>query len=158
MALPSIVMPPSSLWIALTAFAFLTACGDSEQQFRDINTRTVTLPDGQVIHAEVKADRQSQAVGMMYRESLAADRGMLFVYRGPIKEAYWMHNCKIALDIIWLDKDSKVVEVVPNAPPCDRPAKECPSYGGHETAYYVLELGAGQAKAHGVETGKTLKL
>lgn len=150
-------MPRIALWIALTAFVSLTACGDSEQQFLDINARQVTLPDGAVIHAEVKADRQSQAIGMMYRDSLAADRGMLFVYRGPMKEAYWMHNCKIALDIIWLDKALKVVEVVPGAPPCDRPAKECPSYGGHEIAYFVLELGSGQAKVHGVETGKTLK-
>ncbi len=151
-------MPPTALWIALAAFVFLTACGDSEQQFQDINARKVTLPDGAVIHAEVKADRQSQAIGMMYRDSLAAGRGMLFVYRGPMKEAYWMHNCKIPLDIIWMDKSLKVVEVVPNAPPCTGPAKDCPSYGGHEIAYYVLELGAGQAKAHGVETGKTLKL
>ncbi len=151
-------MPQRALWISLAALAILTGCGDSEQQFRDIATRPVTLPDGTAIHAEVKADRQSQAIGMMYRDSLPKDRGMLFVYQGPMKEAYWMHNCKIALDIIWLDQAGKVVEVVPDAPPCEKTAKDCPSYGGHEVAHYVLELGAGQAKAHGVATGKTLRL
>lgn len=151
-------MPQRALWISLAALAVLTACGDNEQQFRDINTRTVTLPDGVSIRAEVKADRQNQAIGMMYRDSLAKNHGMLFVYQGPMKEAYWMHNCKIALDIIWLDQAGKVVEVVPDAPPCDKPARDCPPYGGHEVAHYVLELGAGQAKAHGVQIGKMLRL
>ena len=59
-----------------------------------------------------------------------------------------MHNCKIALDIIWLDKAGKVVEVVASAPPCQKEARDCPTYGGHELAFYVLELGAGVAKAH----------
>ncbi len=136
---------------------FLTGCGDKGDEFRDINARTVTLPDGAAIHAEVKADRQSQAIGMMYRDSLPDGRGMLFVYRAPMREAYWMHNCKIPLDIVWLDAARKVVEVVPNAPPCRKPAQECPAYGGHQAAQYVLELGGGQAKAHHVEPGKVLE-
>ena len=151
-------MPKTALWILLASAMVLAGCGDSEQQFRDINTRTVTLPDGTAIHAEVKADRQTQAIGMMYRDSLAPDHGMLFIYNAPVKEAYWMHNCKIALDIIWLDKAGKVVEVAAGAPPCEKEARDCPSYGGHEQAFYVLELGAGQAKVHGVENGKLLRL
>jgi len=151
-------MPKTALWILLAYAMLLAGCGDSEQQFRDINTRTVTLPDGAAIHAEVKADRQTQAIGMMYRDSLAPDHGMLFIYNAPVKEAYWMHNCKIALDIIWLDQAGKVVEVVAGAPPCEKEARNCPSYGGHEPAFYVLELGTGQARAHGVETGKLLRL
>ena len=143
------------VWISL---ALLTGCGAKEDEFRDIASRTVILPDGTPIHAEVKADRQSQATGMMYRDSLAADRGMLFVYRGPVREAYWMHNCKIALDIIWLDQDGKVVEIAANAPPCNGPERSCPTYGGHELANYVLELGGGQAKAHQIETGKVVRL
>ena len=120
-------MPKTALWILLASAMVLAGCGDSEQQFRDINTRTVTLPDGTAIHAEVKADRQTQAIGMMYRDSLAPDHGMLFIYNAPVKEAYWMHNCKIALDIIWLDQAGKVVEVVAGAPPCEKEARDCPA-------------------------------
>ena len=144
-----------AVWICLV---LLVGCGSKENDFQDIASRTVTLPDGTAIHAEVKADRQGQATGMMYRDSLAKNRGMLFVYGAPLREAYWMHNCKIALDIIWLEKDGKVVEVVPDAPPCNGPERSCPSYGGNHFANYVLELGAGQAKAHGVETGKVIRL
>lgn len=148
-----------AVWILAAWALVLTGCGgDNEQQFRDISARTVTLPDGTVIHAEVKADRQGQAVGMMYRDSLPHDHGMLFVYRAPLQEAYWMHNCKIALDIVWLDKNGTVLEVVPDAPPCEKPEKQCPPYGGHFAANYVLELGAGQAKAHGVAAGKVIRL
>jgi len=147
-----------AVWILVGGALLLAGCADSEQQFRDIAARNVTLPDGTAIHAEVKADRQSQAIGMMYRDTLPQDHGMLFVYRAPVREAYWMRNCRIALDIIWLGQDGKVLEVVPDAPACNTPEKDCPSYAGHFAAYYVLELGAGQAKAHGVETGKMVKL
>ncbi len=153
--IPSSLMRTGAIWICLT---LLSGCGARDHEFEDIASQTVTLPDGTAIHAEVKADRQSQATGMMYRDSLAKDRGMLFVYGSPQREAYWMHNCKIPLDIIWIEKGGKVVEIAPDAPPCNGPERSCPSYGGNQFADYVLELGGGQAKAHGVEVGKVIRI
>ena len=95
---------------------------------------------------------------MMYRDNLPSDHGMLFVYPTPAREAYWMYNCKIPLDMIWLDREGKVLEVVQSAPPCAGPPARCPAYGGHELASFVLELGSGQAKTHGVAAGKQVRL
>ncbi len=143
------------VWVSLV----LLGCGSKEQEFQDISGRRVTLPDGTAIHAELKTDRQGQAVGMMFRDSLAADHGMLFVYGGrPIREPYWMHNVRIPLDIVWLDKTGKVVEVVSSAPPCLGEERSCPHYGGSQPASFVLELGGGQAKAHGVQVGTVVHI
>jgi uncharacterized membrane protein (UPF0127 family) len=137
-------------------FAMLTACGEKGDPVADLAAKTVTLPDGANIVAELKLDATSQAVGMMYRDSLAKDRGMLFYNTGPSRQAYWMHNCKIPLDIIWLDPAKKVVEIAAGAQPCQRPPKECPSYGGQEMSQFVLELNSGEAKRHGVTVGRVL--
>ena len=68
-----------------------------------------------------------------------------------------MYQVQIPLDMIWLDKERRIVEIVPNIPPCpSKSAKECPSVGGHETAITVLELAAGMAEKYGLKTGNTL--
>lgn len=134
----------------------LTACGEKGDPVADIGAKTVTLPDGTAIVAEVKADAKSQETGMMYRDSLAKDRGMLFYNTRPSYQAYWMHNCKIPLDIVWMDAAKKVVEIAHNAEPCLKPAKECPQYGGHQMSQFVLELNGGDAKRHGVAIGRVL--
>lgn len=146
------------VWIWMAAIV-MCGCGSREQEFQDISGRRVTLPDGTVIHAELKIDRQGQALGMMFRDSLPADHGMLFVYSGrPLVESYWMHNVRIPLDILWLDKSGKVVELVTSAAPCPGEPKTCPQYGGHHPASFVLELGGGQAKSHGADVGKVVRI
>lgn len=137
-------------------FLLLAACKTEGDPVADIAARTVTLPDGAQILAEPKLDAQSQETGMMYRDSLPPNRGMLFFQTKPVLQAYWMHNCKIPLDIIWLDENKKVVEIVRDAPPCQKPAEQCPSYGGHKAAQYVLELNGGAAKQHRIVVGSVL--
>jgi uncharacterized membrane protein (UPF0127 family) len=134
----------------------LAACHPSTGVVSDLNSKTVTLPDGFEVIAELKVAPQDMAQGMMGRDALAAGRGMLFVHASPGTYSYWMHNCKIPLDIIWMDPGHAVVEVSENTPPCQREPSACPSYGGHQVSQFVLELGAGEAKKHGVAPGKSL--
>ena len=143
-------------FLAIAMFLFLTGCKTEGDAVADIAARTVTLPDGTKILSEPKLDAQSQAVGMMYRDSLPNGRGMLFFQTKPVQQAYWMHNCRIPLDIVWLDETKKVVEIVRDAPPCQKPEEQCPAYGGHKLAQYVLELNGGEAKRHGIAVGSVL--
>jgi uncharacterized membrane protein (UPF0127 family) len=123
----------------------------------DLTSRTVTLPGGQRIRAEVEANSVDMARGMMFRDSLAPDRGMLFVHERPGQYAYWMYQVKIPLDIIWMDDDHRIVELSAETPPCKTRASECPSYGGHATSRYVLELAGGMAKKYGLNTGDRIE-
>ena len=133
-----------------------TGCAPKEDSDQLVSTRPVTLPDGAVIQAEVKVTGEEMARGMMFRDSLASDKGMLFIHSAPGTNAYWMHNCHIALDIIWMNPAHRVVEISANTPPCQAQPRDCPSYGGHFPAQYVLELGSGEARKHSVDVGKTL--
>src|SRR5580698_705999 len=82
----------------------LTGCHSSESDDGStLTTRSVTLPDGFPVTAEVAVTEPDMERGMMYRTELPAGRGMVFAHGEPGRYPYWMANCKIALDIIWMD-------------------------------------------------------
>jgi uncharacterized protein len=133
-----------------------TACGPKTISPDELNMRTVTLPNGQKIRAEVEITPIDMQRGMMFRDSLARGHGMLFIHDKPGQYKYWMYQVKIPLDIIWMDENHRIVEISADTPPCRTRASECPNYGGHETAQYVLELGGGEARHWGLHVGQTL--
>ena len=114
----------------------------------------VMLPDGSTVHVELAKTNAEREYGLMERTSLPQGRGMLFIHDQPGPYAYWMYHCKIGLDIIWMDPGHRIVEMSADTPPCKGLAKTCRSYGGHETALYVLELPAGSIKAHHLADGQ----
>jgi len=104
--------------------------------------------------AETMLQEIDQMRGMMFRDSLAKDRGMLFVHRAEGNYPYWMYQVRIPLDIIWMDHQRRIVEISANTPPCpSKSARQCPNFGGHEKARYVLELAGGGAALYGLRTG-----
>ena len=148
--------------IFLVALAcLLNGCGNSDKGAASpdggLDIREVTLPDGASIHAELKITAADMEKGMMYRTSLPADQGMLFIHGTPGNYPYWMANCNFPLDIIWMNSKHDVVEISGKTPPCPSGGSDCPNYGGHETAQYVLELGGGEAARHKIQQGSNLK-
>lgn len=138
--------------------AALIGCSRQENRSPDeINLRTVTLPGGHRVYAEVLVRRDDMARGMMFRKSLADDRAMLFIHPKPGRYAYWMHNVQVPLDIIWMDKDRRIVEIHANTPSClEKDPVRCPQFGGKADSQFVLELGAGQAAKLGLREGQTI--
>jgi len=114
----------------------------------------LTLPSGKVLQAEVMVSDEDRAMGLMFRPSLPADRGMLFVFSIPDFHGIWMKNCRFPIDIVWLDESQKVVHVVEKAPPCT--ADPCPAYEPLRRASYVVEMNAGEARREQVSIGTTL--
>ena len=141
----------------LTALLLLAACGPKPTALADLNTTEVTFPGGQTVVAETMLRKEDQMRGMMYRDSLAKDRGMLFVHPVEGNYPYWMYQCRIPLDIIWMNHDRQIVEISANTPACpSTSARECPTFGGHETARYVLELAGGGAALYSLHVGDAL--
>lgn len=124
----------------------------------DLRLRTLTLPNGQQIRAEILIRPEEVMRGMMFRPGLAENRGLLFIHRRPGKYSYWMHNVKVPLDIIWMDKDRMVVEMSLNTPPCrEQDPIKCPQYGGKEDSRFVLELAGGLAVKYGLAVGQKIE-
>ena len=116
----------------------------------------VVLPSGAVYKVELARTPDEQAQGLMFRESLAPNAGMLFLFGDASVRPFWMKNTMIPLDIIWLDAGGKVLFVSENTPPCK--ADPCPSYGPDKPAVNVLELAGGMAKKEGIAVGSVLKV
>ena len=154
---------PGLVPAAILALALCAACSGpppavvpgAEQA--QLPTTEVTLPDGAIIEAELAISSAEQARGLMFRAELPPDRGMLFVGSRSAQRSFWMYQCLIALDIIWMDGAHRIVEIVRSAPPCgSSDPGGCPSYGGNANSVYVLELAAGQSEAHGLRLGDRL--
>lgn len=89
--------------------------------------------------------------GLMFRESLDENSGMLFIFDRDGVYSMWMKNMSIPLDLIWLDKDGNVVFIKENAQPCGD--QECQTITPSVRAYYVLEINAGLVATYRLEVG-----
>jgi uncharacterized membrane protein (UPF0127 family) len=106
----------------------------------------------QVINLEVAQTPRQQALGLMYRRSLAPNQGMLFAFDPPRPVSFWMKNTKIPLDMIFL-RQGKVMAIVANVPPCT--ATPCPVYGPEPPVAIdqVIELRGGRSAELGLAVG-----
>jgi uncharacterized membrane protein (UPF0127 family) len=109
----------------------------------------VFFPNGEVIIAELAVSDAERAKGLMNREKLNPDQGMLFVFEYAAVHSMWMKNMLISLDFLWLDSEQRIVHIEENIPPCER--DPCPSYASKIPAKYVLELKAGSIKQNGLK-------
>lgn len=116
----------------------------------------VLTPSGRSFDVEVVSDGASRERGLKYRTFLPEDAGMLFVFPAPGRHAFWMYECRMSLDIIWLDAGRKVVHIARALPPCE--VLPCPNFSPDQEALYVLEVGPGVAKRAGIQLGSTLSL
>jgi uncharacterized membrane protein (UPF0127 family) len=107
------------------------------------------------IELEVAKTSEQQAMGLMYRTSLADDRGMLFEFKPARWVNFWMKNCKISLDMIFL-RDGVVTAIAAEAPPCT--ADPCPTYGPDTAVDRVIEIRGGRAAELGVKVGDRIEI
>lgn len=112
------------------------------------------LPSGKTLQVEVMVKDEDRQMGLMFRPSLAQDRGMLFVFADLGFHGIWMKNCRFPIDIVWLDESKRVVHVEESVPPCK--ADPCRVYAPLRKAAYVLELNAGQARREKAALGASL--
>jgi uncharacterized protein len=112
-------------------------------------------PDGTRLRLELATTDQERFLGLMFRDQLAADAGMLFIFETADRYPFWMKNTNIPLDLVWLDGSGSVVEVRADVQPCR--TDPCPSYTPTHVGRAVLEVNAGVAKAHGIAAGAQLR-
>ncbi len=88
--------------------------------------------------------------GLMYRDTLAKDQGMLFVFPEEGRHSFWMKNTRIELDIIFIAADRRVVGISRRAQPCRK--DPCEQYSPEADCVYVLEIAGGLAAVYGFAT------
>ncbi len=108
---------------------------------------------GQCYKVSVAKTEKARAEGLSGRRKMSEDRGMLFVFDESGKHRFWMKGMNFPLDIIWLDKDKKIVAMQENAAPC---TANCATLTPAKDSKYVLEVNAGEIKKINLSIGETI--
>ena len=105
------------------------------------------------VNVEIADNPQAWSKGLMFRKELGEDEGMLFIFPRQQQQFFWMKNTYIPLDMIFMDKDLKVVGIIENVEPMttdlryvDQPSK------------FVLEVNGGWVAKHGLAVGLKSKI
>lgn len=104
-----------------------------------------------VIRAEVANNFESRARGLMYRESLGPNQGMLFIFPEEARQCMWMKNTLIPLSVAFLDGKGKIINIAEMQPHSEQ------SHCAERPAIYALEMAKGWFSAKGIRPGSTIQ-
>lgn len=112
--------------------------------------------DKNCFNIEIVSSQEKLSNGLMFRESLDENSGMLFIFPEENSHNFWMKNTLIPLDIIWINTDKEIIFIQHNAQPCLK--EPCEIFTSDEKALYVLEINSGISEKIGLEVGEKVDL
>ena len=137
-----------ALLLALPA-AMILISGPAEAQGPEAAPKFKKILVGKTpLRVEVVDTLEKQERGLMFRQSLPENEGMLFVYREPQELAFWMRNTFIPLDIVFVGADGIILNIHQA-----RPLDESVLYRSAGAAKYVIETNQGWFSRHGIRPG-----
>jgi len=130
-----------------------TKSGESVGPNAQTELLTVETSQGPVrLNVEIADDEAERNHGLMYRQSLPDDRGMLFHFQQPERASFWMRNTPLSLDIIFIGVDGRIINIADHTTPySDAPVRAAGVARG------VLEVRAGRAAAMGIQPGDRVR-
>ena len=143
----------SALFIALAAPAFAQTAKDDVVDFgAPVPLAVVTADSTHTFQIERAITEDQQARGMMFRESMEADSGMLFEFAEPKIATIWMKNTPLPLDIIFVRSNGKILKIEHMAQPY-----KLRSASSEAVVAAVLELQGGRSKELGIMPGDLIR-
>jgi uncharacterized membrane protein (UPF0127 family) len=146
-------IPPGMIRFILASFAVLAFLAQSA--FAQLAVTPLTIKSDEASHAftvEIASTEDDIRQGLMFRESLAPDAGMLFDFGQVRPASMWMKNTLIPLDMLFMDAEGQVIAIARNAVP-----GSLRSLGPGVPVRAVLEIPGGRAKALGITPGDTVE-
>jgi uncharacterized protein len=101
--------------------------------------------------SEIADNKAKKRKGLMFREKLSNNQAMYFIFDKPVKIGFWMKNMLIDLDIIFIDRNYKIIDIKHAFATCK--AKYCPSYTPKNIFFRVLEINSGLANKYNFKLG-----
>lgn len=117
----------------------------------DGSTITISV-SGVPVKAELATTPASRAKGLMYRQELPQDQGMLFVFPQARELAFWMKNTLIPLSIAYIAEDGKIISIK------DMKPQDETAVHSDGLAIYALEVNQGFFKQHGIQVGDHVQI
>ena len=151
-----------SVLVVLSA-AFLIGCSGDEEgaalKAEEYSTGTVTIRNSAgeefTFGVEIPLTEEGFRKGLMSRERLNDDEGMLFIFEGDAERSFWMKNTLIDLDMLFIGSDFEIKKIR-NAVPCVE--DPCPHYESGVPVRYVLEIRGGLADELSVTEGDLVEI
>ena len=134
--------------LLLILVLFLTSCNKYDAVFIGSGEEEIT------IKVEIADSTEERKQGLMFREHLDSESGMLFIFDSNAYYSFWMKNTLIPLDIIFISEDYKIIDIF-HAEPCkDEP---CRMYKSTGLSMYVLEVNGNFTINNGIEKGDNVR-
>jgi len=108
---------------------------------------------GHSAFVEIADSVQKRASGLMYREALSENHGMLFVYNKSQKMIFWMKNTHVPLSIAFIDEQGIISNIVQMEPYDGRPDYRLPSYASTKKVRFALEMPQGWFQKKNIQAG-----
>lgn len=140
--------------ILLAILLFIGFIFFSSKQKSQENTLTISINNHAFILEKAITLSEKQQ-GLMFRKSLPENHGMIFIFNGEETQTFWMKNTLIPLDIIFLDKNLRIVDIKENVQPCR--SDPCETYSSIVPAQYVIELNGKTAENIGLKKGDIIQ-
>lgn len=157
-----IILFPIFLFSLLTVSKIIFAPNNLLSSNYGVNLKTLTIGKA-TINVEIADTPEKQSKGLSDRESLAIDRGMLFVFSKSGYPQFWMKGMLFSLDFIWI-KGDKVVDITPQVKPEDYQSASNSNRGepprmliSKEEVDKVLEINAGMAERLNIKVGDPVR-
>ncbi len=102
---------------------------------------------------EIADTPDKRRTGLMYRQELPLDQGMLFKFDETEIHSIWMKNTYVSLDLLFLNSNLKILGIIEKVPVLNEVSRKI-----DQPSKYVIELNAGTSEKRGIKVGDTLKL
>ena len=155
-----VLIPISIAAFIIGVVGVLTIPSDSKLESVDF-PRGMIKVDDIVLDVEIADTDATRTRGLMFREQLPYNQGMLFVFDDEQVRSMWMLNMQFPLDLVWFDKDGNVVHIEKNVQPCKSALETATctfQNASGKKAQYVLEVTAGFIEKFGITENSKLEI
>ena len=149
------------LFVAICTITYFLYHNPVEKKdYNENHQVTFLLKNDEVVsfYCEIADDIDEQEKGLMFRESLASNSGMLFINEESKYVCYWMKDCLIPLDIIFIDENLTVVNIKEAIVQQNVSDNDLIRYCSDKPVLYIVEINYGLSKNLGIESGVNIKL